>query len=279
MTRNALTVDLEDWYHVCGDGRHADPLVWDEYEDRVTRNTEKILKMLSAGSCRATFFVLGYIAERNPQLIKRVYDEGHELAVHGYYHKRVFEMTPEEFEEDLLRSVNAVEAITGEKVLGFRAPEWSIRDNSEWAFGIIRKAGLMYDSSTVPLTRMGDRRYKKTPHRINTPYGELHEFPLTTFRIFWESLPYTGGLPMRIAPYWFIDYSVRELNKRGIPAISYIHPWEFDESQPEIELPLSRRFMHYFNIRSTRPKIEGLLKRFKFAPVKEILDIQKNFNV
>jgi len=270
---NALTVDLEDWYHVCGGGRHTDPRVWDEYEDRVTRNTDKILRMLSAYSCKATFFVLGYIAERNPELVKRIHDEGHEIAVHGYYHKRVFEMTPAEFEDDLLMSISAVKSITHENVLGFRAPEWSIRDNAQWAFPIIRKAGLRYDSSTVPLTRMGDRSYKKTPHKIDTPYGELYEFPLTTFKLFWENLPYTGGLPMRVAPYFFICSSIKKLNGMGIPAISYIHPWEFDKDQPEIELPISRRFMHYFNIQATRPKIEGLLKQFRFAPVKDVLGL------
>lgn len=270
---NALTVDLEDWYHVCGDGAHADPRVWDEYEDRVTRNTEKILRLLSRYNCRSTFFVLGYIAERNPELIRRVSEAGHELAVHGYYHRRVFEMTPQEFEEDLRKSVETVESITGGKVLGYRAPEWSIRDNSEWAFPIIRKAGLRYDSSTVPLTRMGNRRYRKTPHPIPTRYGDLLEFPLTTFRCFWENLPFTGGLPMRITPYCVILSAVEKMNAEGVPAMSYIHPWEFDEEQPRIELPLSRRFMHYFNIKSTGPKIEGLLRNLKFAPVKEILGL------
>ncbi|MEK6758853.1 MAG: polysaccharide deacetylase family protein [Deltaproteobacteria bacterium] len=273
--RNALSVDLEDWYHVCGQSRYSDPDGWGEYESRVTRNTEKILEMLCLGQGphRATFFVLGYIAEKNPALIRRIAGQGHELAVHGYYHRRVFEMTPVEFENDLRASIGVVEDITGEKVLGFRAPEWSIRGEAKWAFPIIAKAGLKYDSSTVPLTMMGERVYARLPYSMETPYGPLVEFPLTTFRCLWENLPFTGGLPLRIAPYWYVCEQIRRLNARGVPAISYIHPWEFDESHPEIDLPFSRRFMHYFNIRSTRRKMEGLLRNFRFAPVKDVLGL------
>ncbi len=272
---NALTIDLEDWYHICGDGEYSDPARWDEYENRVTRNTEKILALLNEANCKATFFVLGYLAEKNPGLIRKLADEGHELAVHGYYHRRVFEMSRAEFCEDLKRSINVIEQASGKKVMGFRAPEWSIRDGATWALDAIKECGLKYDSSMVPMTGMGDRNYLPLPHVIDTNYGKLHEFPLTTFRCFGERLPFTGGLPMRIAPYFFIVNSIKRLNNSGNPAILYVHPWEFDDVRPTIKLPLSRRFMHYFNIRSTKPKFEGLLKHFRFAPVSEVLGINQ----
>ncbi len=182
-------------------------------------------------------------------------------------------MSRREFEDDLNRSISVVEALSGEKVYGFRAPEWSIRRGAQWALDIIRKAGLKYDSSMVPLTGMGDRGYKRLPHTIETNYGVLHELPPSTFRCFWENLPYAGGLPMRVAPYWYIVRSIRRLNTNGSPAIVYVHPWEFDDARPAIDLPFPRRFMHYFNIKSTRPKFEGLLNHFKFAPAREILNI------
>ncbi len=229
--------------------------------------------MLDNAGCRATFFVLGFLAEKNPALIRRVSNCGHELAVHGYYHRRVFEMSRKEFEGDLKRSIDVVEAVSGEKVYGFRAPEWSIRGGAQWSLELIRKAGLKYDSSMVPLIRMGERSYKRLPHTIETRYGVLHEFPLTTYRCLWENIPYTGGLPMRIMPYWYIVESIKRLNKNGSPAVVYIHPWEFDDARPAIELPFVRRFMHYFNVKSTRPKVEGLLNHFKFVPVREVLGI------
>lgn len=271
--KNALTIDLEDWYHICGEGEHTDPARWGDYESRVARNTDIILDTLGRTSSKATFFVLGYIAEQNPSLIKKIFKQGHELAVHGYYHRRVYEMTEQEFDEDLRKSIDVVEGITGAKVHGFRAPEWSIRRSTGWALDIMKKQGLSYDSSTVPLTGMGERSFKRFPHVVDTAYGELHEFPLTTFKCLWENLPYTGGLPLRLAPYWFVLEGIKRLNRAGRPAMVYLHPWEFDRAQPKIELPLARRFMHYFNIGSTRPKFEGLLKYLEFASIKDILNI------
>lgn len=273
--QNALTVDLEDWYHICGTADNADHHRWSEYESRVTRNTGRVLALLNRHNARATFFVLGYIAKREPALIKAIHSEGHEIAIHGYYHQRLFELTRTAFEEDIKRSMDAVEAVTGEKALGYRAPEWSIRRDTLWALDVLRKHGIMYDSSMVPLTRMGESSFGVFPHKIKTPYGDIWEFPLTTMRFFGENLPFTGGLPLRIAPYWYIISKIKRLNGTvGQPGLVYVHPWEFDREQPRIELTLARRFMHYFNVRSTEPKFEGLLKHLRFSPVREILGIR-----
>lgn len=272
---NALTVDLEDWYHICGTYENATPSKWTEYETRVTSNTNKILSILRQYNTKATFFVLGYIAHKEPGLIKTIHKEGHEIATHGYYHRRIFELSRAEFEEDIKKSIDILESITWEKVLGYRAPEWSIRNNTLWALDLLKKLGLKYDSSMVPLTRMGERNFGPYPYRIKTEYGNIWEFPLTTMRCLWENLPFTGGLPLRIAPYWYILSKLKWSNYKACrPGLVYVHPWEFDDKHPKIELPLSRRFMHYFNVRATRPKIEGLLKHIKFGPIRDVIRIE-----
>ena len=268
---NALTVDLEDWYHVCGTRETGDPLLWDAYESRVTRNTDRILSLLRACGAHATFFVLGYIAEREPALIRTIAREGHEVATHGHFHRRIFEMSPAEFEEDLARSMDVISSASGGKVVGYRAPEWSIRPHTMWVLSILRKHGVFYDSSMVPLTRMGDRVFPRFPSRFSTEYGDMTEFPLTTVRCFGEGIPFTGGLPLRLTPYFYIASKIRQLNRARRPTVVYVHPWEFDLEQPRLDLPWSRRFMHYFNLSATPRKLAGLLKQFGFASIREVL--------
>jgi peptidoglycan-N-acetylglucosamine deacetylase len=268
---NALTVDLEDWYHVCGAVEPGDASQWDAYESRVTRNTERILSLLRTHGIHATFFVLGYIAEREPALIRAITREGHEVATHGHFHRRIFELSPTEFEEDLARSMEVISVACGSRVVGYRAPEWSIRPHTMWALSILRRRGILYDSSMVPLTRMGDRSFPRFPCRVSTEYGEIVEFPLTTVRCFGEGLPFTGGLPLRLTPYFYIVSKIRRLNRVGKPALVYVHPWEFDPEQPRLDLPRSRQFMHYFNLSATPKKLAGLLKHFRFASIREVL--------
>lgn len=271
---NGLTVDLEDWYHICGVEGYSDPRTWDTYENRIIRNTDKVLTLLRTYKVRATFFVLGYIAFKEPGLIKTIRSEGHEIATHGFYHKRIFEMTEREFEEDVNKSISIISSNINERVLGFRAPEWSIRKETPWMLKILRKLGINYDSSMVPLTRMGSRNFPLYPYKFTTDYGEIWEFPLTTTRLFWEHLPFTGGLPLRIFPYFYIVSKIQRINQEGYPVIVYIHPWEFDVEQPHIDLPVSRRFMHYFNIKATYKKVKGLLQHFQFSTVKDVLGIR-----
>jgi peptidoglycan/xylan/chitin deacetylase (PgdA/CDA1 family) len=182
-------------------------------------------------------------------------------------------MSEREFEEDVSKSLDVISSITKERVLGFRAPEWSIREWTPWALRILRKLGMLYDSSMVPLTGMGSRRFPIYPCKFDTEFGEIWEFPLSTTRLFWQNIPFSGGLPLRIAPYFYVIYKIKKMNQEGHPAIVYIHPWEFDLDMPKIGLPLSTRFMHYFNIKVTSRKVEGLLKNFRFAPIKDVLDL------
>jgi polysaccharide deacetylase family protein (PEP-CTERM system associated) len=270
---NALTVDLEDWYHVCGADGSADPSQWDAYESRVTRSTDRVLSLLRTWGVHATFFVLGYVAVREPALVRAVAKEGHEVATHGHFHRRVFELSPAEFEVDLSQSLDAISAAFGGKVIGYRAPEWSMRPHTLWALAILRKHGILYDSSMVPLTRMGDRSYPRFPCRFRTAFGDIVEFPLTSMRCFGENLPFTGGLPLRLTPYFYVLSKMRQLNECGHPALVYVHPWEFDPEQPRVNLPWSRRFMHYFNLSATPRKVVGLLKHLRLAPLREVLAV------
>jgi len=270
---NALTVDLEDWYHICGVAEYSDPLQWDTYKGDILKNTETILRLLNKYSVQATFFVLGYIASKEPGLIMAIKDEGHEIATHGFYHRRIFEMTEQEFEEDVTRSIDVLTSITHERVLGYRAPEWSIRKDTLWVLSTLRKLGILYDSSMVPLTRMGERDFPVYPVSFKTEFGEIREFPLTTMRVFWENVPFSGGLPLRIAPYFYVISKIKRMNQKGYPALVYIHPWEFNTEVKKINLPLSRRFMHYFNLKATPRKVEGLFRHVSFAPVCKVLGL------
>jgi polysaccharide deacetylase family protein (PEP-CTERM system associated) len=268
---NALTVDLEDWYHICGADKT--PEGWDAYESRVTRSTDRVLSLLRDRGVHATFFVLGYIALREPALVRTIAEQGHEIATHGHFHRRVFELSPVEFEEDLCASLDAISAAFGGRVIGYRAPEWSVRRHTLWAFPLLRKHGILYDSSMVPLTRMGDRSFPRVPCTFRTPYGDIAEFPLTCTRCFKENIPFTGGLPLRLTPYFYVLSKIRRLNAHGQPAMIYVHPWEFDLEQPRVALPWTRRFMHYFNLSSAPRKLEGLLRHLRLAPIREVLAV------
>jgi polysaccharide deacetylase family protein (PEP-CTERM system associated) len=270
---NALTVDLEDWYHVCGAEEVADPAQWDAYESRVTRNTDTILSLLRARGVRATFFVLGYIAAREPALVRAIAREGHEVATHGHFHRRIFELSPREFAADLSESLDAIAAAGGGRPVGYRAPEWSMRPQTLWALAVLREHGILYDSSMVPLTRMGDRSFPRFPCRCDTTHGEILEFPLTSTWFFGEHIPFTGGLPLRLVPYFCALSKIRRLNNKGQPALIYVHPWEFDVEQPKIALPWSRKFMHYFNLSATPRKFAGLLRHLPLTSLREVLAV------
>lgn len=272
---NVLSVDLEDWYHICGIEESSLQDSWKKYATRLERNTDKILHLLGKHNVQATFFTVGIIAENDPALIKKIANAGHELATHGFAHRRIFDMSPEEFEADLLRSKLAIEKASGKKVLGYRAPEWSLKKSNLWALDILKKHGFVYDASAVPLSHLGGKNFRFYPYEIITKYGNIIEFPLSTFRCFWERLPFSGGLPMRINPYFHILDSTRMINRMGYPVIFYLHPWEFDAERTKVDLPINRKFMHYCNLSSTEKKIKLLLERVEFSSIEEVLKLRK----
>ena len=268
---NALTIDLEDWYQ----GVQVDPRRWATFEDRVAPVTERLLDLLARARVRATFFTLGHVAERHPELVRAVASAGHEVASHGWSHSLVYEQSPEEFEAELRRSKELLEELSGRPVLGHRAAFFSITERSRWALPILARAGIRYDSSIFPVRnwRYGNAGAPRWPHAIDTGAGTLEEFPLSTVAIRGRTVPVGGGAYFRIYPYALTRRALRSINARGRPAAFYLHPWELDPNHPRIPLPRRVAATHYFNLRATEPRLRRLLGDFAFAPMKEVLGV------
>lgn len=269
---NILTVDLEDWFHICGVDNLIPKESWPGLESRIDRNTSRILEILSRKSVKATFFVLGYIAERHPELIEKIKNAGHEIATHGYAHDRVYKMTPEGFRKDIKKSAKIISAITGLPVKGYRAPEWSIRDDSLWALYILKQEGFEYDSSMAPLPFIGNKNYPRIPYRLDLGEKGLWEFPPLVGTCFPVNLPFGGGWGLRVFPYSLIRSSIRRLNKQGRPGIIFLHPREFDMNCPSIRLPLIKRFVLDAQIESTEKRLNRLLDDFEFSSISIVLE-------
>lgn len=269
--RAVMSVDLEEWFHICGVPGLDDPAQWPRLASRVRGDTHRLLQIFAEHGAKATFFVLGWVAERHPDLVASIHDAGHEIASHGYTHRRLTDLEPSEFRDEVAGSRDLLEDIVGRPVVGYRAPEWSLTRETFWALDVLADEGYLYDSSSVPLTGMGDRVFLPGPHRIATSHGSILEIPVSTFRVFWERVPFSGGLPMRFAPDWFIPYELgRSIRRDGI-GVAYVHPWELDPRPPRLALPRSRRFMHYFRLGAMRRKLETLLRSFRFDTFSNVL--------
>ncbi len=271
--KNIITVDVEDWYHIC-DIEHILPRsLWDQCESRILANIEKLLTLFSRFKVHATFFVLGYIAERIPEIVKMICLEGHEIASHGYAHVQVYKQKKEEFLQDLLRSKTLIEELTGKKIIGYRAPEWSICDggkNSYWALDLLAQNGFLYDSSIAPLRFIGISNAPMIPYNISTSYGEIREFPPLVMRSPLGNLPSGGGWGLRIFPYRSIWKTIAQLNRLGHPALIFCHPSEFDTFSPPIPLPWIKRFVCYGKIRTTDERLTRLLSDFEFTMMRRV---------
>jgi len=270
---NIMSVDLEDYY--C-DLPFSE---WSKYDSRVVENTEKILELFEKYNVNATFFVLGYIAEKFPELIKKISDLGHEISSHTYSHIDLRKVSKEEFKEDFFKSINILEKITGGKVEGFRAPFFSINKNNYWVFEILSK-NLTYDSSIFPVkTQLYG--IPKAPRTIYKPslkniieenkQGKLIEIPMATHKIpLIGNIPIAGGFYLRLFPYWYMKWGIKKMNKEGNPAMLYIHPKDLDPEMPRIK---EYNWYYYYNLKSASKKFESLLKDFKFGSVKKVLSI------
>ncbi|MGD0918036.1 MAG: polysaccharide deacetylase family protein [Thermodesulfobacteriota bacterium] len=275
--RNILTVDVEDWYHIC-DIEHILPhSSWDRCESRILTYVEKILTLFSRFNVKATFFILGYAAERTPDVVKMIHSEGHEIASHGYGHVQVYKQEKDEFLRDLLQSKDIIEGIIRSdrgRVIGYRAPEWSIckgKRDSFWALDLLAQNGFIYDSSIAPLHFIGIPNAPRTPYTLSTPYGEIREFPPLVMRSPLGNLPVGGGWGLRIFPYQSIRRTVDRLNRLGHPALIFCHPSDFDALPPKIALPWIKRFVCYGKIKTTEERMIRLLNDFKFASIQEVL--------
>jgi polysaccharide deacetylase family protein (PEP-CTERM system associated) len=273
--RNALTVDVEDYFHVsafAGSIKRAD---WDSLECRVEANTRKLLQLFDSASVSGTFFVLGWVAERYPGLVREIVAGGHELACHGYSHRLIYTQGRREFREETLRAKKLLEDIGGVPVNGYRAASYSITSRSTWAISMLVEAGFRYDSSIVPVKHdlYGIRGARPHPYRMRLSSGHgLVEFPPSTIDLVGVRVPIAGGGYFRFFPYWFSRWGMNRVNADGQPFSFYLHPWEIDAEQPRIDAPLKSRFRHYNNLEKCEPRLCRLLGDFRFASMQAVLD-------
>lgn len=268
---NFLTVDVEDWYQAIETIPYSQ---WNKFESRIEKSVGRLLKVLDAHEVKATFFILGFEAERHPAMVRSISECGHEIATHGYSHRFIYHMDKDEFKEDLRLSIDILESITNEKVLGHRAPAWSITQYSLWALDVICEEGLVYDSSIFPCKSylFGIKGSPCFPYKIKDvfamPKNTLYEFPVATARVMGKDIPFVGGFFTRLWPLWVIKHFMRELNRMGQAAMVWVHPWDLDVAQPRLKLPWHLR-RHYYNLGSTEIKLCYLLKDFKFSPIRD----------
>jgi polysaccharide deacetylase family protein (PEP-CTERM system associated) len=272
---NSLTVDVEDYFQVSGFERDVRRTDWDSFESRVVVNTRSLLAMFAAHGVRATFFILGWVAEKFPELIREIDEAGHEIGSHGYWHRLIYDQSPTEFRNDLRRSQEAIERAIGRRAESYRAPSFSITNQSLWALPILVEEGFTSDSSIYPVyhDRYGIPQAEQSPHIIETSAGPILEFPPCFGAVGPLRLPISGGGYFRLLPYSVTSALLERVNRvSGRPFVFYIHPWEVDPQQPRLVAgsPLSRT-RHYLNLKSTVAKLDQLLRRFRFGTISESL--------
>lgn len=275
---NALTVDVEDYFQVNAFAKDIPRDSWSGYPLRVEDNTRRILDLFDHYEVKATFFVLGWVAERLPALVREIVHRGHELASHGYGHELVYAIGPERFRQDVRLSKNILENISGQKIRGYRAPSYSITAKSLWALRILVEEGFAYDSSIFPIRHdvYGIPGGERFPHDIQTESGPIREFPISTLEVKLPgkkfSLPIAGGGYLRLLPAPVVGRAIRKINEgEKKPAVVYFHPWEIDPGQPRIASGWKSRFRHYLNLEKMEGKVEYLLERVKFGTMGEVL--------
>jgi polysaccharide deacetylase family protein (PEP-CTERM system associated) len=272
---NAISVDVEDYYQVSAFNKQVKKDQWESFESRVYQNTHRILDIFGNSNIKGTFFVLGWVAERNQKLIKEISDLGHEVACHGYSHDLIYNQTPEKFFEETKKSKQILEDIIGTSVRGYRAASYSITSKSLWALDILAECGFTYDSSIFPIMhdRYGIPGAKTSPHALQTEKGnKIIEFPLSTVGTAVRRFPISGGGYFRLFPYWLSKAGLRRVNNRDLmPFIFYMHPWEIDEGQPKIQSSMLSEFRHYNNIDKFEARLRQLIHDFEFSSVADVL--------
>ena len=272
---NVMSVDVEDYYQVSAFAKSVATDEWDQHESRVVSNTQRLLDLFAVKNVKATFFVLGWVAEREPKLVKEIHRQGHEIASHGYSHQLIYNQTPAVFKEETLKSKQLLEDLTGEEVLGYRAASYSITKRNLWALDILAEAGFSYDSSIFPIhhDRYGIADAKTVPHKLATPNGaELIEFPLTTRRMGKLNIPVAGGGYFRLYPYFLTRHFLKAVNKKQAEQfVFYLHPWEVDPQQPRIEASWFSKFRHYNNLEKCETRLGHLMDDFNFTTMKAVL--------
>lgn len=266
-----FTVDVEEYFNFLGFERRVPRSAWDDLESRVEPSVQELLGWLAETGSRGTFFTLGWIAERHPDMVREIAGQGHEIASHGYSHRRVAELTPEEFREEIRATKGILEDLVSQPVVGFRAPHFSLVPGCEWAFDVLLEEGYEYDSSLFPIRRpgYGYPRGGRDPYWLERPSGRLAEIPPATVRVGSVNLPAAGGAWFRIFPYALVRRALRDCERRDVPGTFYIHPWEIDPGQPLLEAPRADRLKHYAGLKRTAGRLKRLLSEFRFKPIGE----------
>lgn len=269
-----FTVDVEEYFHASALASVAPASRWENLESRVEASTMTLLELLAERRARATFFVLGWVAERRKRLVRALAAAGHEVASHGWDHRLITDSRPAEFRESVRRSRAVLEEVAGAPVRGFRAPSYSIVRGCEWALDVLVEEGYRYDSSLFPVRRRGYgyAAGAREPHWIERPAGRLYELPPATLRRAGASLPAGGGAYFRLLPYALVRAALLEHERRGVPGTFYIHPWELDAGQPRLAVSRLTRIRHYGGLAGTLPRLRRLLAEFRFRSIAETYD-------
>jgi polysaccharide deacetylase family protein (PEP-CTERM system associated) len=270
--RNVISVDVEDYFHAEAFSGIVKPSDWETAASRVEANTKRILELFAELKVSATFFVLGWVAERHPALVREIASAGHELACHSYQHRLIYNLQPQAFREDTGRAKNVIEQAAGQAIYGYRAPTFSIIAKSLWALDILAELGFTYDSSVFPIhhDRYGIPQAPRFPFRVTTTAGSLVEYPMTTFRVLGKfNFPVGGGGYLRLLPWWYTRLGIGSLKKEHLPVITYVHPWEIDPEQPRLNPGFTTRLRHYTNLGKTRERLIKLLKNGDFTSFRE----------
>ena len=270
---HCLSFDIEEHFQVAAFASPMRRRHWEKFDSRVEQNTTKILEMLAVNNVRATFFLLGWVAERHPGLVRTIAAQGHEIASHGYGHELITSQTPVVFREDIRKAKSILEGIIGELVQGYRAPTFTITTETQWALPILVEEGYIYDSSIFPIRhdRYGMPEANPWIHQLTTTAGTLWEVPPSTVMIAGIRIPVAGGGYFRLFPYSLFRGFLRRVERQGQPLVLYLHPWELDPSQPRMDGPLFSRFRHYLNLHKTEKRLFRLVSDFKFAPIREAI--------
>lgn len=270
-----FTVDVEEYFQVAALAPYISRADWDSIPTRVAIGVDRVLDLLDEHQTPATFFVLSWIAERHPGLIRGIAGRGHEIASHGTDHRRVTELDPEEFRISVRESKQILEEVTGTRIYGYRAPSFSIVRGREWALTILAEEGYAYDSSLFPVRRSGYgfEGGKRDPHRLETTGGSLYELPPATIAVGSQILPAGGGAYFRHLPYALVHSALASSGKRGAAGTFYIHPWELDPDQPRVTAPIRTLIRHYGGLKRTAPRIRKLLSSFQFQTISRTLGL------
>jgi polysaccharide deacetylase family protein (PEP-CTERM system associated) len=269
--RHFFTVDVEEYFQVAALAPLAPMERWESFESRVEAQVTRLLELLARNDARATFFTVGWVAQRHPAMLRAIAAAGHELASHTWDHRKVYDQTPEEFRQSIRRTKQTLEDLGGSPVVGFRAPSFSIVRGAEWALDCLLEEGYRYDSSLFPVRRGGYGYVggERDPHWIDRPGGRLLEIPPATLRVGAMTFPAAGGAYFRVLPYALVRAALRSAESRSVPGTFYIHPWEYDPGQPRLRVSLVTSLRHYGRLGGVWPRLERLLREFRFTSIAE----------